>query len=92
MSVLTSKKMGRELSLTFQEKAEPSSGGRPSKVYLLGKRETLILVSGYNLEMRAKIIDRWQQLESQQAFDPATVLESPAAMRGLLLTSPQSGH
>jgi hypothetical protein len=36
--------------------------------------------------MRAKIIDRWQELEAAQKFDPAAVLESPAAMRGLLLS------
>lgn len=41
--------------------------GRPLKVYNLPKEETLILVSGYNVQMRAAIIRRWQELEAQVA-------------------------
>lgn len=61
--------LASDLSLSFEEKLEASNGGRPSKVFLLPKRETLILVSGYNIQMRARIIDRWQELE-QAASSP----------------------
>lgn len=83
------KNMALALSLTFEEKVEPSTGGRPSKVYHLSKRESLILVSGYSVELRARIIDRWEQLEREARaapIDPMRALNDPAAMRGLLLT------
>lgn len=63
------RKMAAELGDTFPQVwgKVASEGGRPLDVAYLPQRETLILVSGYSIEMRSRIIDRWRELEAAVA-------------------------
>lgn len=60
--------------------AGPNGSTRYFEVFNLPKRESLILVSGYSVQMRARIIDRWQELEAQAA-QPAVPRTLPEALR-----------
>ena len=64
------RKMLEELGLTLADFSAnlPDAYGRMQPAFALPKRECILLVSGYNLLMRAKIIDRWQELEQKEQF------------------------
>ena len=62
----------------------PNGSTRHIEVFNLPKRETLILVSGYSALLRARIVDRWAELE-RAASDPARALNDPAVLRQVLL-------
>ncbi len=57
------------------------TGGRPIEVYDLIERDTHLVVSGYSDEHRARVIDRWQELEAKQAPAFAIPKSMPEALR-----------
>jgi len=68
--------------LSFEDTQINPQNGQSYPAYRLPKRETLILVSGYSLSMRARIIDRWQQLETEAAKPVHLIPQSlPEALR-----------
>jgi phage antirepressor YoqD-like protein len=50
--------------------------GEIRPMYELDKKQTLLLISGYNALLRLKIIDRWEELEQQKPKLPQTYSEA----------------
>lgn len=46
--------------------------GQTYSQFCLSYRDTMVVVSGYSVELRARIIDRWQELEAQESPVPTS--------------------
>lgn len=82
----------RDIKIMLEElgTSAPSFGGsyvgdngKQLPCFNLPKRESLILVSGYSIELRARIIDRWQELETAVAARPVLDFSDPKVMLGV---------
>lgn len=60
--------------LSQYEQKLPTGGVKMMPMYELTKKETLLLVSGYNALLRLKIINRWEELENMNK-KPMTKLQ-----------------
>ncbi|UJM33724.1 Rha family transcriptional regulator [Bartonella henselae] len=60
------------------------STGRTLPCYHLPKRESLIVILGYNTVLRAKIIDYWKKLE-EQAANPQIDFSSPEIRAAIMM-------
>lgn len=57
--------------------AEIKTSTKPASVYKIGKRDSYVIVAQLSPEFTAALVDRWQELESQQQFKiPQTLPEA----------------
>lgn len=65
----------------FESSSYLSEQNKEMPMFLLTKKETLLLVSGYNAVLRAKIINRWEELEIQNKKQlPSTYIDALKAL------------
>lgn len=66
--------------ITLPPLGEKPTAGRPSTFYIFsgekGKRDSIIVVAQLSPEFTARLVDRWQELESQKNLIPQTLPEA----------------
>ena len=63
------KTCGRKFALTSRIIEQPNGGTREVPCYSLTKTECLYIATKFNDEARAKLVLRWEELESEKFFD-----------------------
>jgi phage antirepressor YoqD-like protein len=48
-----------------EETSHDGAGARPVEVYMVGKRDSYVVVAQLSPEFTARLVDRWQELEAQ---------------------------
>lgn len=71
------REMYKQLGESISALAYTDAQGKERRQYALDQDHTLLLVSGYNVKLRMKIIKRWKELEAQEQ-KPMTHLEVTA--------------
>lgn len=71
--------VGHQGLLSFEGTYQHPQNGQRYGCYRLPQREVLILVSGYSVSLRARIIDRWAELECQAAAPQLPDFSNPVA-------------
>lgn len=63
--------------LSFSIRELPNGGSKKEPFYILTKKDCLLLASGYDANLRAKIINRWEELEKQHMGSPFATPSNP---------------
>ena len=56
----------RDRGLIAFTQSEEKTSGRPASVFWVGKRDSYVVVAQLSPEFTARLVDRWQELESKQ--------------------------
>jgi len=81
---------GRKFALTSQSVEMPNGGYREEPCYALNKTECLYIATKFNDEARAKLVLRWEELETEKANGGFKVPQSYS--EALMLAANQARH